>query len=89
MSADENGDTPMMPAPNGEPLPDTSATATPGKRKRSAQEENLVVDSNTSTTSRDKATLHENLRILVGLLIKLVLTLKLDTLFSLTTWMQT
>ncbi|KAJ5439865.1 uncharacterized protein N7458_010863 [Penicillium daleae] len=70
MSADENGDTPMMPAPNGEPLPDTSATATPGKRKRSAQEENLVVDSNTSTTSRDKATLHENLRSLVGLLIK-------------------
>lgn len=70
MSADENGDTPMMPAPNGEPHPDASANATPAKRKRSTQEESLGVDSNTSTTSRDKATLHENLRSLVGLLIK-------------------
>jgi hypothetical protein len=68
----------MMPAPNGEPYPDSSATATPAKRKRSAQEENLSVDSNTSTTSRDKATLHENLRSLVGLLIKLVQTKKVD-----------
>jgi hypothetical protein len=74
----------MMPAPNGEPHPDTSATATPGKRKRSAQEENLGVDSNTSTTSRDKAALHENLRSLVGLLIKSVPTQEVDGQSSLT-----
>ena len=62
-----------MPVANGEPHTDSSVTATPGKRKRSTQEEHLGVDANTSTTSRDKATLHENLRSLVGLLIKLVL----------------
>lgn len=73
MSADKNGDTPMMPATNGEPDPDSLVSATPGKRKRSVQEENLGVDASTSTTSRDKAILHENLRNLVGLLIKLVL----------------
>ncbi|KAJ5167953.1 uncharacterized protein N7482_003547 [Penicillium canariense] len=71
MSADENEDTAMMPAANGEHHPDSSAIATAGKRKRSAPEENLQgADSNTSTTSRNKDTLHENLRSLVDLLIK-------------------
>ncbi|KAJ5683814.1 uncharacterized protein N7477_000159 [Penicillium maclennaniae] len=69
MSADEGGDTTPMPATNGEPHQDSNVAATPGKRKRSSQEEKLGADSN-ATTAREKANLHENLRSLVDLLLK-------------------
>ncbi|KAJ5308279.1 hypothetical protein N7476_008935 [Penicillium atrosanguineum] len=69
MSADEGGDTTPMPATNGEPHPDSNVAATPGKRKRSTQEEKSGADSN-ATTARERANLHENLRSLVDLLLK-------------------
>lgn len=58
-----------MPATNGEPHQDSGMIATPGKRKRSAQEEKSGTDSN-SSASQDKTNLHENLRSLVDLLLK-------------------
>ncbi|KAJ5674031.1 hypothetical protein N7462_009470 [Penicillium macrosclerotiorum] len=69
MSAEESGDTSTMPATNGEPHPDSTVVATPGKRKRSTDEKS-VVDA-TASSSRDKSNLHENLRSLVDLLLKL------------------
>lgn len=66
MSATEGGD---LPTPNGDARPETSTIATPGKRKRSAQEENAGADAK-SSTSRDQANLQENLRSLVDLLLK-------------------
>ena len=69
MSADEGGDTAPMRATNGETHPDSNVAATPGKRKRSTQEEKSGADCN-ATTAREKANLHENLRSLVELLLK-------------------
>jgi hypothetical protein len=69
MSADEGGDTTPMPVTNGEPHPDSSVVATPGKRKRSAQDDKSGADSNASA-AREKANLHENLRSLIELLLK-------------------
>jgi hypothetical protein len=68
MSADEGGETTPMPVTNGEPHPDSSVVATPGKRKRSAQDKSGA-DSNASA-AREKANLHENLRSLIELLLK-------------------
>jgi hypothetical protein len=69
MSADEGKNTTPMPATNGESHLDSNVVATPGKRKRSTQEEKSGADSNASTT-RERATLHENLRSLIDLLLK-------------------
>jgi hypothetical protein len=69
MSAEESRNTTPVTAPNGEPHPESSMTATPGKRKRSVQEERAGSDTNTSA-SHDKTNLHENLRNLVELLSK-------------------
>lgn len=69
MSANEGSETTSVPNLNGESHPDSAAIATPGKRKRSAQEEKSGADS-ASTSSRDKANLQENLRSLVDLLSK-------------------
>lgn len=70
MSANEGGETTSMPAMNGEPHPDSAAIATPGKRKRSAQEEKSGADAASTTSRDDKANLQENLRSLVDLLSK-------------------
>lgn len=69
MSAEESRNTTPVAAPNGEPRPESNMTATPGKRKRSVQEEKAGSDTNTSA-SHDKTNLHENLRNLVELLSK-------------------
>ncbi|CAI7677237.1 unnamed protein product [Penicillium manginii] len=69
MSAEESRNTTPVTAPNGEPHPESNMTATPGKRKRSVQEERAGSDTNTSA-SHDKTNLHENLRNLVELLSK-------------------
>ncbi|KAJ5918871.1 hypothetical protein N7454_010015 [Penicillium verhagenii] len=69
MSADEAGDPRTMTPTNGESHPESTATATPGKRKRSTQDENSTIEV-ASSTSRDSILLHENLRTLVGLLLK-------------------
>lgn len=69
MSVNEGRETTSMSAANGEARPDSVAIATPGKRKRSAQEDKPGADSN-SSAPRDKAVLQENLRSLVDLLLK-------------------
>ncbi|KAJ5095396.1 hypothetical protein NUU61_004752 [Penicillium alfredii] len=69
MSADEVGDTASMSTTNGEPHPNSGAIATPGKRKRSGQDEKSGPDSSFSA-SQDKNYLHETLRSLVELLLK-------------------
>ncbi|KAJ5643696.1 uncharacterized protein N7484_006203 [Penicillium longicatenatum] len=69
MSADEGGDPKSMAPVNGESHPESTATATPGKRKRSTQDENPAVEP-ASSASRESLDLHENLRTLVGLLLK-------------------
>lgn len=69
MNANEGDEIASVSATNGELRPDPAAIATPGKRKRSTQEEKSSADS-TSNTSHDKANLQENLRSLVGLLSK-------------------
>ncbi|KAJ6096191.1 hypothetical protein N7486_006937 [Penicillium sp. IBT 16267x] len=69
MSADEGGDPKSMAPINGESHPESTATATPGKRKRSAQDENVAVEP-ASSASRESLNLHETLRTLVGLLSK-------------------
>lgn len=69
MSADEGGDPKSMAPVNGESHPESTAIATPAKRKRSAQDENPAVEP-ASTGSRESLNLHETLRTLVGLLLK-------------------
>ncbi|KAJ5584456.1 uncharacterized protein N7459_004256 [Penicillium hispanicum] len=71
MSADEGGDPKLMSATKSDSHLESAATATPGKRKRSAQEEKSSAESN-SVTSREKTNLHESLRSLVDLLVKYV-----------------
>lgn len=67
MSADEGGKTTPNPPTNGDTHSDAGAIATPGKRKRSAQDEKSDPD---STTSQDKVNLHDTLRNLVDLLLR-------------------
>jgi hypothetical protein len=68
MSADEGGDTTPVSVTNGDHLADFTTTAPSGKRKRSTQDDKSGTDSNTS--SRDRANLHETLRNLIELLLK-------------------
>ncbi|KAJ6018952.1 hypothetical protein N7522_001019 [Penicillium canescens] len=63
MSADEAGETAAISATNGDSH-DTTMIATPGKRKRSTQ------DDSSSSAPRDRAKLHETLRNLIRLLLK-------------------
>lgn len=69
MSADEGGDAVLVPATNGEHRPsppDSTAVATPGKRKRPSQDEKSAPES----VPQGKQDLHETLRTLVDLLLK-------------------
>jgi hypothetical protein len=68
MSADEGGDTTPVSATNGDHHSDFSTIAASGKRKRSTQDDKSTTDS--STSSRDRADLHETLRNLIELLLK-------------------
>ncbi|KAJ5493137.1 hypothetical protein N7539_001883 [Penicillium diatomitis] len=69
MSANENESAQVISKTNGETQLESLVGATTAKRKRSAQDENLGVESHVSIPSHEKASLHENLRGLVGLLI--------------------
>ncbi|KAJ5648207.1 hypothetical protein N7490_004579 [Penicillium lividum] len=69
MNADEGVDPKSMAPINGEHYPEPTATATPGKRKRSTQDENSAVE-HASSTSRESINLHETLKTLVNLLLK-------------------
>ncbi|KAJ5808335.1 hypothetical protein N7474_009604 [Penicillium riverlandense] len=72
MSADEGGDAVLVPATNGEHRPsppDSTAVATPGKRKRSSQDEKSAQESGLSAP-QDRQDLHETLQTLVDLLLK-------------------
>ncbi|KAJ5103662.1 hypothetical protein N7532_004191 [Penicillium argentinense] len=69
MSADESGNATPVAAINGEPRPETNLSATPGKRKRSVQDEKVGPESS-SSAPHEKTNLHENLRNLVQLLVK-------------------
>lgn len=72
MSASDDSAGHIAQAMAEETQPEPLVTATPAKRKRSAQEENIGLESNAAGTSQEKASLRENLRGLVGLLNKLV-----------------
>jgi hypothetical protein len=63
MSADEAGETATISATKGNSH-DVTTMATPGKRKRSTQ------DDPSSSAPRDRANLHETLRNLIRLLLK-------------------
>lgn len=67
MSADK---VTTMPTTNGEPHSESAATATPGKRKRSIQDDKSGPES--TSASRENSNLHETLRSLVELLLKYV-----------------
>lgn len=67
MSADEVA---TMHTTNGEPHPEPATTATPGKRKRSIQDDKSGPES--TSASRESSLLHETLRSLVDLLLKYV-----------------
>lgn len=69
MSSDQSRNTTPVIATNGELNPSSNMIATPGKRKRSVQEEKSGSDTNASG-SHDKTNLQENLRSLVDLLSK-------------------
>lgn len=72
MSADEGGDAVLVPATNGEHRPsppDSTAVATPGKRKRPSQDEISAQESGLSAP-QGKQDLHETLQTLVDLLLK-------------------
>ncbi|EPS29826.1 hypothetical protein PDE_04776 [Penicillium oxalicum 114-2] len=70
MSASDDSAGQIAQAMADETQPEPLVTATPAKRKRSAQEENIGLESNAAGTSQEKASLRENLRGLVGLLNK-------------------
>ncbi|KAJ5590845.1 hypothetical protein N7450_004817 [Penicillium hetheringtonii] len=69
MSAEDSGNTTPVPNVNDETRPEPNVTATPGKRKRSEQDEKPGSETTTSL-SQNQTTLHENLRSLVDLLFK-------------------
>ena len=69
MSAEDSGNTSPVPNVNNGPHPESNVTATPGKRKRSEQDEKATSEATTSL-SQNQTTLHENLRSLVDLLSK-------------------
>lgn len=66
MSADEAGEATPIPPTNGDSHSDAGAIATPGKRKRSAQDDKPDV----GPTSQNKVNLHDVLRNLVNLLVR-------------------
>ena len=70
MSAEEGGTLKLMPVTSDDPHLGSAPTATPGKRKRPAQEEKSGSESSSATSSREKTILRESLRSLVDLLSK-------------------